>query len=331
MDLKELRYFRAIVHCGTMCKAAAHLRIAQPALTRQVQKLEHDLGVQLLRRTTRGVTPTPAGLSLMKRTTHLENELDDIRREVSGFAERVTGSLHFAMQYPLTTLMVPDLIVDFKQAYPDVSLHVIENVSRSITDGLLSEQLDLAVVDSPSHDHADLTIIPLWIERLRLVGPASAAKSLLFRKPAATIKDIAALPMIMPTQHHALRRLAEAAFAREKMQFHPALEIDGASTICETVRRGLGYTLMPQAGFHALEQEGGLVAMDVKPEIRRVVSIVTRTVLLQDTKTAALIAKIRDMAPAVAAMPILGPATLYQSGDDGGATRFPTLALAGAA
>ena len=62
--------------------------------------------------------------------------------------------------------------------------------------------------------------------------------------------------MIMPTQNHALRRLTEAAFAREKMQFHPALEIDGASTICETVRRGLGYTLMPQAGFHALEQDG---------------------------------------------------------------------------
>lgn len=330
MDLKELRYFSAIVQCGTMCKAAAHLRIAQPALTRQIQKLEHDLGVQLLRRTTRGVTPTPAGLSLLKRTMNLETELQDIRREVSGYAERVTGSIHIAMQYPLSTLMAGDLIVDFRDNYPDVSLHIIENVSRSITDGLLSEHLDLAVVDTPSHDHADLTTIPLWIEQLKLVGPASAANSLLFRKPAVSVKDIAALPMIMPTHNHALRRLTEAAFARHKLQFQPSLEVDGVATICELVRRGLGYTIVPQVGFHALEQAGELISTDIKPEIRRVVSIVTRTSLLLDAKTAALIAKIKAMAPAIAALPVMGPAKLYQSDGSTVPAQVPRLALAAA-
>jgi DNA-binding transcriptional LysR family regulator len=77
VDLKGLRYFRAIAERGTFSKAAAHLRVAQPALSRQIQKLEHDLGVQLLQRTARGVMPTEAGRLLLDRTRQLEQGLEE--------------------------------------------------------------------------------------------------------------------------------------------------------------------------------------------------------------------------------------------------------------
>jgi DNA-binding transcriptional LysR family regulator len=83
VDLKDLKYFRAIAECGTFSKAAAHLRVAQPALSRKIQKLENDLGVQLLQRTARGVTATEAGRVLLGRTQELEQALEDIRREVT--------------------------------------------------------------------------------------------------------------------------------------------------------------------------------------------------------------------------------------------------------
>ena len=312
MDLKELRYLRVIVESGTLCKAAAHLRIAQPALTRQVQKLEHDLGVQLLHRSTRGVTATPAGAVLIERTARLEHEIDDIRREVSNFAERVTGNLNVAIQYPLSILMSPDLLARYRNALPDVKVHVVENVSRSITDWLLSGQLDVAVVDSPSHEHADLAILPLWIETLHLVGPPGSRFLQPFANGQATIKDIAALPLIMPSRNHALRRLTEMAFGRAKMQFRPAQEIDGAATICELVRRGMGYTLMPPCGYYALEEAGELISVDVQPSIRRVVSIVTRAELLKDMKAATFIDMVKEAAPALAGSKQLGPARLYQ-------------------
>jgi LysR family transcriptional regulator, nitrogen assimilation regulatory protein len=317
MDVKELRYFRAIVQCGTMCKAAAHLRIAQPALTRQIQKLEHDLGVQLLRRSTRGVTPTPAGISLLNRVTRLEAEMDDIRREVSEFSEGAKGMLHIALQYPLSTILVPQLMVESTKVFPEVRLHIVENVSRNITDGLLGEQLDIAIVDSPSHEHADLTVIPLWVEDMYLLGPANARKSDLFRKSAASIEEIAQLPIIMPTPNHALRRLVDTAFTRHKMRFQPAMEIDGMLTICSLVENGMGYTLIPRGAFYELEGAGRVASMKIKPAIRRTVSIVTRTALLQDRKTAGIIEIIKQLAPGIAAMPIFGPAKIHQDIRDG--------------
>ena len=96
MDLRELRYFRAIAECGTFSRAAAQLNVAQPALSRQVKKLEHELGVELLRRTSRGVVPTEAGQALLQRTTMLEQEVDAARRYVSSMADKVTGALSVA-------------------------------------------------------------------------------------------------------------------------------------------------------------------------------------------------------------------------------------------
>ena len=321
MDVKELRYFRAIVESETMCKAAARLRIAQPALTRQVQKLEHDLGVQLLLRSTRGVTPTPAGLALLNRVTRLEAELEDIRREVSDFANSTRGVLHIALQYPLSTILVADLLSEAKRQFPDVSIHIVENVSRNITDGLLSEQLDIAIVDVPSHDHADLTIFPLWIEDMRLLGPASAEQTELFRKSEVTLEDLARLPLIMPTQNHALRRLTDTAFARQKMRFQPFMEIDGMATICELVKRGRGYTLIPRGGYYEMEQAGQVVSRKIRPSIRRTVSIVTRTALLADRKTAGVIDIIKALAPGIAALPTFGPATIFHDLGDAPAPR----------
>ncbi|ENY80196.1 LysR family transcriptional regulator [Sphingopyxis sp. MC1] len=306
MDLKEIRYFKAIAHHGTMGKAAAHLRIAQPALTRQVQKLEHELGVQLLRRSPRGVALTPAGEVLVRRTDTLEAELDDIRREIATFSDHVTGSLHVAAQYPLAQIMMPELLREYNALYPDVSLHIVENVSRHITDQLLDGMLDIAIVDAPSHEHADVTIIPLWIEPLFLVGNAAAAKLPLFQKGFASIDDLAEIDLIMPSKNHALRHLTDAAFTRAKHQFHPAMEVDGAITIIELVEQGFGYTLLPTCGFYGKMLKGTLATLPVRPEMRRVISLVVRTVLLEDRKAEGFVRRVTEMAPKIAAMPRLG-------------------------
>lgn len=315
MDLKELRYFRAIVECGTLTKASAYLRVAQPALSRQIRKLEHDLGVELLRRTSRGVTPTPAGVALLQRTVNLEHELDVARREVSGFAKRVTGNLHLAVQYPVSTLVMPEIVKAYSRQYPDVALHVVDGVSRSITDGLLSEAIDMAIVDTPSHEHVDLTVFPLWVESLRLVGPRSATFSPLFKRGTATIADVAELSIIIPSKNHAVRRLTEAAFARNHLPFRPAIEADGALMICEMIKAGLGYTLMPPCTYYQMLQQGDLAAIEVRPTIRRVISLVMRTVLLADNMAAPLIELIKQAAPRLAATEQFGPAMLWHDED----------------
>jgi LysR family transcriptional regulator, nitrogen assimilation regulatory protein len=88
MELRELRYFRTVVESGSFSKAAVKLMVAQPSLSRQIRALEHDLGMPLLHRNARGVSPTEAGTVLMERTLRLEEDMDGIRRTFTTMAKR---------------------------------------------------------------------------------------------------------------------------------------------------------------------------------------------------------------------------------------------------
>ena len=130
MELKELRYFRKVAEFGTLSKAATYLHIAQPALSRHMQKLEHEFGVELLKRTSRGVMATRAGQVLLERTLHLREEMEEIHREVSRFAKQPRGVLRVALGYPLAVLMVPRLVKAYKARCPEVALHFVQGRAR---------------------------------------------------------------------------------------------------------------------------------------------------------------------------------------------------------
>jgi DNA-binding transcriptional LysR family regulator len=308
VDLKELHYFRAIAECGTFSKAAAHLRIAQPALSRQIQKLEHDLGVQLLQRSPRGVTPTEAGRVLLDRTRQLEQSIEETRHELARYADTQTGALRVAVQSPLSQLMVPPLLRAHRAAHPGVVLELTEGFSGDLIDSMLDGQLDVAVVDTPTHPHAALTSAPLWVETLQLVCPRSDP---LWQSGTITVPDLATLPLIMPGRKHAIRRLVEAAFERRRLRFQPAIEANGAMMIFELVKAGFGYTLMPSSGHHPWVVSGDLRSVEVRPAIRRTISLVTRTALHEHRLVASICALIRDVAPGIAGLERLGPARLF--------------------
>ena len=311
MDLKELRYFRIIAQHGTFSKAAAHLRVAQPALSRQMQKLEHDLGVQLLRRTSRGVTPTEAGRALLDRTQELEQQLDDVRREVSRLADCATGAVRLAVQSTLSIAMVPEIVKAYRAGFPDVALSVTEGFSGDLIDALLEKRLDVAIVDTPSHAHTELTCSPLWVESLQLVYPANDPAMPRSGPGPVPVADLARLPIIMPCQRHGIRRLVDAMFERHRLRFKPELEVNGATMIFALVKAGLGYTLMPSSGCSPWIESGELRTQPIRPAIRRTVSIVLRTALLQERPVAGLRDLVQSIAPRLAASARFGPAALY--------------------
>lgn len=326
MDLKELRYFRTIAQCGTLSKAAAHLRVAQPALSRQIQKLEHDLGVELLRRTSRGVMPTEAGQVLLQRTVQFEYEIDEIRREVTRSADRATGVLRVAIQSSLSLVMVPELVTAYRTACPRVALELTEGFSGDLIDGLLETRFDVAIADAPSHSHTDLKCVPLWVETLQLVLPAGGAPAARLGSGPVSFQELAKLAIIMPSQRYAIRRLADAAFERHHLKFQPVLEANGPAMIFELVKAGLGFTLMPSGGSYPWIASGELEAIAIRPPIRRTISVVTRTALLNERAVASFQALVKAIAQRIVGSKRFGPAALYL-GDPPG-ERTPKKALA---
>jgi len=311
VDLKDLRYFRIIVECGTFSKAAAHLRVAQPALSRKIQKLEHSLGVQLLKRSARGVIPTEAGRAMLQRSAKFETELDEMRREIARYAEHTTGVVRVAFQAPLSLIMAPILLKEYRAAYPDVVLELTEGFSGDLIDGLLNERIDLAIADMPSHSHTGLNSCQLWVETLQLVGPGGGHVTALFGPGPLPLRDLADVPIIMPSRRYAIRRLVDAAFERQHLKCKPAIEANGAMMILQLVKAGFGYTLMPSNSVYPWTASGELEAISVRPVIRRTMSVVTRTVLLDDPRVASLRTLVRALAPTVANKERFGPAALY--------------------
>ena len=284
MDLNELRCFKAVVECGTLSKAAAHLRLAQPALSRKIQKIEHELGVQLLRRTPRGVFMTEAGQVLLNRAIRFADDFDEMRREMARYAERPTGRLKVAIQSPLSLILAPKLLRVFQSEHPEIKLELTEGFSGDLVDALLNSQVDLAVADTPSHAHADLTYTQLWVEPLQLFGAPGRLPRVAAADGEIPLSVISELPIIMPAPRHAIRHLVDAAFKRQQMKFQPAVEVNGAQMIMKLVQENFGFTIMPVTSWTPWITSGELETVKIKPMIRRTISVITKASLLNDPR-----------------------------------------------
>ena len=311
MDTKDLYTFKTIVECGTFSKAAARLRIAQPALSRKIQKLEHDLGVQLLRRAARGVTPTAAGHALLQHAIKFEHEFEELHREMARHAERATGVIRVAVQTPLSLIMVPELLRQYQASHPGVTLELTEGFSGDLIDGLLNERFDLVVADTPTHPHADLMDTRLWIEPLLLVGRPGSLPAMRDSNGNLPLRELGSLPVIMPCQRHAIRRLVDAAFDRQHLRFRPAIEANGALMILQLVKAGFGYTLMPSNRVYPWVESGELEAIGLRPVLRRTMSVITQTAVLDDPRVSSMREVVLSLAPAIANRKQFGPTTLY--------------------
>lgn len=285
MDMKELRYFRAIAETGTISKAAAVLRIAQPALSRHIQKLEHSLGVELLQRTPKGVIPTAAGRRLLARTEYLESTLTDILREVSTYAHEVQGPLRVGVQNTLSERIMPEIIRDLLAEHSKIKLHVVAGQSTEMLDSLLDEALDVAITDTPSHAPRELDVLPLWSEAVHLIGARSQIASELFRNGPVSLNDVAALPLILPSRRYAIRQTIDLAVALANLPaLTPLLEVDGLRMIHSLVSSGVGFTLLPPLGTRGPLDPRSFAIVGITPDLRRHVSVVTRVVVRNETK-----------------------------------------------
>ena len=309
MELDRIMYFRTVVELGTISKAAAFLRITQPALGRQVQGLERTLGVKLLTRSSKGVLPTPAGSLLMQRTAGLEADLSAMFREVASLSDEVAGELRVAVQPPFSTVLMPDLVRRYRSEHPRVALEVLDGFSADVTDGLLDGRFDLAVTDTPSYVSRELTLIPLWVEPLAVIGPAAAAGTPLFQTRPVPLAELVKHPLILPSPRYTVRKLIDAVMAREQLTCAPIVEANGAVLIYAMVKSGLGFTLMPSFGSAVLGA-ARVCSADIFPSIDRPVSIVVRTAVLGERKVQTFVRLFKAAVANLAAQDRLGAVRL---------------------
>ena len=144
--LDQLRIVRAIAEYGSFRKAADKLFISQPAVSLQVQSLERSLEVMLFDRGGRRVVLTEAGHLLVEYSIRILNLSEEACRALVDLQELKRGTLVLGASQTVGTYMMPSLIGEFRQSYPQISVQLQVQSTRRIASGVAEGQLDLAIV-----------------------------------------------------------------------------------------------------------------------------------------------------------------------------------------
>lgn len=241
VDIRRLRYFLAVCDHGGFSRAAAAVGIAQPALTRQVQLLEQELGVELFTRNGRSATPSEAGLVLLDRVrVHLDGldqVVDRLRHDFAVAPAQITLGI-----CPTIAPLFLDPLRESMKALPGApALEVIEAYSGDLRSLMLAGRLDLALsYATGALDGVSET--PLATEDLVLAARA------LPPGPPVALPDVAGLRLILPSRIHQLRRIIDATFAARGLRLSPALELDSLTAVKAMIADDAGgyATILPR-------------------------------------------------------------------------------------
>lgn len=251
MDMRQLRYFVQIVESGSLAKASRQLFIAQPALSQQMARLEEEVGKPLLVRSSKGVTPTENGSALYHHAKFMLRQLDQAvsvaRQDTAALSGRVTLGLA-----PTTNCQIGlPLIRYLRGKLPGVMVNVVEGLSGHLEHMTRVGQLDLAILFSQKAA-AELSVEPLLEEDLFVILPA-ASTLVPPGRTSLTMAEVAALPLILPSPGHGLRRRIALEFDRANVAIDPVAEIDSLPLLMHCLADGMGVTMKPMAAIHALD------------------------------------------------------------------------------
>src|SRR5271168_2544720 len=173
LKLRHLDVLQVVAQWGSMAKAAEHLAISQPVVSKTIADLENTLGVRLLDRNPHGVEPTLYGRALLKRTAAIFDDLRTSVGELEFLADPTAGELRIGSTEPMAAGLVAAVIERLSCRYPRIDFQVEQADSVTLIDRLRERRVELMIGRLPKLAlQEDLAAMILYQDRLRVVGGA---------------------------------------------------------------------------------------------------------------------------------------------------------------
>ena len=255
MDLRSVRYFVQIADCGSITRAAANLRVAQPALSRQLRAMEEELGMPLLVRLPRGVRLTAAGRQFLDHCRRALRELDRGREELRANRDSPRGQVILGVSPTLGPLLVPGVVERVRRQCPQVALKIVEHFSTLLFDGLLTGRIDVALLTNPSVTRA-LRFTSLISEPIVVLAAPQPRDARRFY----TLAELSRTPVIVT---EAIRAIVDDQIGRYGARLNVDFEVNAVEAIGQLLLRGVGPAVMPISTFHAEIASGRVVAFPI--------------------------------------------------------------------
>ena len=245
MELRQLRYLVAVADERHFTRAAAREHVAQPALSQQIKRLEEQVGLALVERTTRSVALTEAGELLVARARRVLNELDAAQAELEALSGVYIGHVIVGVLHTMGPVDVSLVLALFRERHPGVELTVREQSSEELAGMVRDDEVDLAFLSVTERvESQGLGLHQLVSEELVLL--VSRAHPLAARR-RVRMAELAGEEFISYREGARLRELLESAGRSAGFEPRVTLESNESGRIRRLVARGLGVAILPRS------------------------------------------------------------------------------------
>jgi DNA-binding transcriptional LysR family regulator len=243
MELTALKAFIQVAREGSFSLAAESLFLTQPAISKRVAGLEHELEVRLFDRVGRQIFLTEAGRHLLPRAEQMLQDEADIRRSLSNLSGEVSGRLAMATSHHIGLHRLPPTLRAYTDRFPGVALDIQFMESERACLAVAHGELELAVITLPLDPIDNLTPREIWHDPLCVMVGRDHP---LAKEKHIRLRELVSYPAVLPSRGTYTRTLLEQAVASRHLQVNCALETGYLETLKSMTGIGLGWGLLPE-------------------------------------------------------------------------------------
>jgi LysR family nitrogen assimilation transcriptional regulator len=269
MSLRQIRYFVAVAHAGSLSAAARVLNVSQPALTLQIRQLEQQLDVMLLTRHARGAELTKAGRAYLEHAVVALAALDRARQAVIDLKEVLPPTVSLGLTPTAAGELIPELLDRSTGRRPELILR--EGLSDELWRAVSTGELDAACCYVPDHTTTSQAV-PLYREDFVLVGPPSILPVM---DRTIDVTELATYPLVLGYREHITRRFIEQ-FAQERgVELRSVLDVEAAAVKGKILISRKHCSIVPFGTYRDEIEAGRLRAWRINPPFTRTAVLVT--------------------------------------------------------
>jgi DNA-binding transcriptional LysR family regulator len=245
MELRHLRTIAAVARHRSLTKAGEELFLTQSAVSQQIRRLEHELGVEVFRRTSRSVELTPEGRVILGYAERVVAEVDGLHLELEELTGLLRGELRIGGMYPTGVYDLAEVLADFRAEHPGVSIHMNEGTQDELLTMLRADELDcvFTAVD-PDRIGEEFAATLIWQDEFVVAMPVGHR---LTGHEHVTLDELADEDLITYRENSALRGRLERKLSERELEPRNAFICTEMGAVRALASKGMGVAVMPRS------------------------------------------------------------------------------------
>jgi DNA-binding transcriptional LysR family regulator len=271
LNLDQLRSLIEVVERGSFTEAAKRLHLTQPAISQQIRELERRCGLRLVERVGKRAFATAAGRELIVRGQRIIADAEHALVVVRQHKDGIAGRVHIGTGPTALVYLLPPALRKLRDSYPEIEVVVTSGTSHTISEGLLSNVLDIGFTALPVQSK-DLDVIPVRTDPMVAILPATDHSI----PEKLTPDDVASRPLILEYQRVPHQQLTRAWLQAGGAAVRPIMEFDSIEAIKSAVAAGLGMAIVPGPAMSHAPPMNSILVRPLDPPLVRTLGLVQR-------------------------------------------------------